>query len=379
MLSLTPLVIDCQIRQYRIDSVKVSSRRPPPLGVILRDKTPEQALTTLGNLFALCRQGQCMAASHALARALAVPAAPDWLRLLGVLRDLEMLREHSLNLLRLPGWPLDDAALPARLLHAWRGVNEALDGWANQRVYIADGAAIELDAAALMRHWRDLQAVMAELLGALELAGTPNLESPPLQAILDGTPPDWGRCDFPLLSRRLPDAELVGRLGSEAGGRFAGVPDWEGLPRETGCFNRQQARPAFAPWRAAYGNGLAARLVARWLEIHALRRNLDRRLRRLADKPLIAKPRPRRADGRGLAQVQTSRGLLIHFVEVRDGRVADYRYVAPTEWNFHPAGLLPRALVGQPATNLPELRRRIGLFLQAVDPCVDFDLRLHGA
>lgn len=377
MLSLSPLVIDCQIRRHRIDSVKISSRRPPPLGVILRDKTPEQALTTLGNLFALCRQGQCLAASHALGRALAVPAAPDWLRLLRVLRDLEMLREHSLNLLRLPGWPLDDVALPARLLHAWRGVNEALNGSANQRVYMADGASIELNTAALIHHWRDLQAALAELLGALELAGMRNLEAPLLQAILAGTPPDWGHCDFPLLPRRLPDAELAGRLGSETGGRFAGAPDWQGVPCETGCFSRQQAQPVFVRWRVAYGNGLAARLVARLLEIHALRRSLDRCLRCLVDKPLIAKPRPQRADGHGLAQVQTSRGLLIHLVEVRDGRIADYRYVAPTEWNFHPAGLLPRALVGQPVTSLPELRRRIELFLQAVDPCVDFDIRLH--
>ncbi|MGZ8219781.1 nickel-dependent hydrogenase large subunit [Methylomagnum sp.] len=373
----TRLVIDCQIRHHRIESVKISARRPPPLGVILRNKTPEQALATLGNLFALCRLGQCLAASHALARALDLPAAPDWLRLLRTLRDLEMLREHSLNLLRLPGWPVADASLPARLLHAWRGVNHALAGEASQRAFIADGSSVELNGAAMASYWRDYQAAMDQLLGKVGRGEIPNLEAMPLTAVLSGTPPDWGRCDVSPLPRRLPDSSLAGRLRSEESARFALEPDWEGRPCETGCFSRQQDHPALASLRESHGNGLITRLWARILEIQALRRGLDRRLRWLAGQPVIAKPRTRRMDGHGLAQVQTSRGLLIHSVEVRDGLVADYRYVAPTEWNFHPAGLSPRALSGCVSADEAETRRRIGLFLHAVDPCVEFEIRLH--
>jgi coenzyme F420-reducing hydrogenase alpha subunit len=76
------------------------------------------------------------------------------------------------------------------------------------------------------------------------------------------------------------------------------------------------------------------------------------------------------ADGEGLAAVQTARGLLLHRARVRDGRVADYQIVAPTEWNFHPDGPLARGLAGMAADDGDTLARRARLAVQALDPCV---------
>ena len=43
--------------------------------------------------------------------------------------------------------------------------------------------------------------------------------------------------------------------------------------------------------------------------------------------------------GQGFAAVDSARGRLYHGVRLdAAGRIADYRIVAPTEWNFHPAG-----------------------------------------
>ena len=46
---------------------------------------------------------------------------------------------------------------------------------------------------------------------------------------------------------------------------------------------------------------------------------------------------------KAIAAVETARGPLLHFARVRDGRIEDYHVLAPTEWNFHPRGLLARA------------------------------------
>ena len=81
----------------------------------------------------------------------------------------------------------------------------------------------------------------------------------------------------------------------------------------------------------------------------------------------------------GLAWLQTSRGLLIHYAEVENGAVADYRIVAPTEWNFHPDGALTRGLPGKAATSEQQARRHAELLLLALDPCVGYEVGITHA
>jgi hypothetical protein len=55
----------------------------------------------------------------------------------------------------------------------------------------------------------------------------------------------------------------------------------------------------------------------------------------------------------------------------RGGKIEDYAIVAPTEWNFHPAGPFVAAVLGarvSKATATASISRLAGLF----DPCVPF-------
>jgi coenzyme F420-reducing hydrogenase alpha subunit len=76
-----------------------------------------------------------------------------------------------------------------------------------------------------------------------------------------------------------------------------------------------------------------------------------------------------------------ARGLLVHQVEVDPAtqRVLSCRVVAPTEWNFHPHGMVAQRLArldpDQPAA---ELARRVHLVLAAFDPCVPFGIERLG-
>jgi hypothetical protein len=71
-----------------------------------------------------------------------------------------------------------------------------------------------------------------------------------------------------------------------------------------------------------------------------------------------------------------SRGLLVHWVQLAPGsrdagsaRAAHYRVLAPTEWNFHPAGEFARwfARGRAPATS-------VRLAAAALDPCLAFTI-----
>lgn len=81
----------------------------------------------------------------------------------------------------------------------------------------------------------------------------------------------------------------------------------------------------------------------------------------------------------GLAWVEMARGLLIHQVAL-DGAapgvaptVRACQVLAPTEWNFHPEGLVAQALADLPADG-PDLSARVRLLMAAFDPCVPFDI-----
>ncbi len=142
---------------------------------------------------------------------------------------------------------------------------------------------------------------------------------------------------------------------------FARFPLWRGAAAETGAFARAAGET---------GTGVRARVLARAEE---LQRHLDGRptLLGLASGATLA-------PGVGRSTVETARGLLMHEVELAGDVVERYVVVAPTEWNFHPGGMLDRCLsategvVDRVAEGYPEdqARRRAAQWILAMDPCV---------
>ena len=147
--------------------------------------------------------------------------------------------------------------------------------------------------------------------------------------------------------------ELGAKLDADP--HFAEMPLWRGAPAETG------------PWTRA-GHADAVRTV--W----------DRLGARLADVARIASGVPlacgavQLADRIGLAWTEMSRGLLVHWIELDADRerVARYRVLAPTEWNFHPDGSFGRRVAAAAASDAASLR----LAAAALDPCVAFDIEV---
>jgi Ni,Fe-hydrogenase I large subunit len=155
------------------------------------------------------------------------------------------------------------------------------------------------------------------------------------------------------------------------------LPDHHGEVRQTGALARLADTPLVRELHEAHGYGLATQLAARLLEVSSLLCEIRELILAITSEEVSP---PRAIDtGRALGSVDTARGRLFHWVEVRDGDIARYRTLAPTEWNFHPRGPLVQGLTGAPAKDLATTRRAIELLVTAIDPCVGTELEIAEA
>ncbi|MDO8932679.1 MAG: nickel-dependent hydrogenase large subunit [Rhodocyclaceae bacterium] len=161
-----------------------------------------------------------------------------------------------------------------------------------------------------------------------------------------------------LSSQPLPDglqslpaltAAETATLWPRLDGNFSAAPTYRGRPAETGALARHGAGTAISP--------LLARIRARMDDLHAAHG-----LGRTSAATIAA--------GVGRAAVETARGLLLHEITLDGDRISAYVIVAPTEWNFHPEGVLKTWLQDALAATPDELKAQAARAVLALDPCV---------
>ncbi|MEG3639685.1 nickel-dependent hydrogenase large subunit [Magnetococcus sp. PR-3] len=173
-------------------------------------------------------------------------------------------------------------------------------------------------------------------------------------------------------SNRLPalSGEELGR--SMKNSDFLAQPMWQGQCCESSCYSRTQSA-LLTSVSQVYGHGLISRLVARLTELCQLYEAL-----RTKDPSLSQRLLPAAAlvkDG-AVGLVEAARGRLAHRVELAGEQVTSYRILAPTEWNFHPAGVVAQSLSGLRG-EVATVQAQAHLLIQAVDPCVGYKLMVY--
>jgi len=357
----------------------------PAAASLLRGKTPDEAAALVPRLFSLCGKAQQAVCVAACAVAGGLPGKPSP----AVRRALlaEAGQEHLWRLLldwpRLLGAPAAEVGFARwhRRLAAW--ARETADAGGGTASGDEGPRATDPDvqtAAALAGFLQDevLGVSVADFLaGQLPAAGA-------LAGRLLAALPPLSHCATPLPERPrlLPHraAHDWARDPALADGGFARAPVWDGAPAETGALARQQARPAVAG-ALADGQGVRARLLARLCDLAELPARLAADSAGVAAAAaggvLVRLDAASVQPGGGLACTDTARGLLIHQVRLAAGRIADYRVIAPSEWNFHPAGRWRRELDGLPASTPQEAEARARQLVLALDPCVPLHLELN--
>jgi coenzyme F420-reducing hydrogenase alpha subunit len=379
---------DAQVRR-----VTIRSTRPMQAARVFEGKSPEAVLQLLPLLYSVCATAQVQSAQIACEQALGM-TPPGGVRLAReLLVCLETAREHLWRVLL--DWPTfaDEDSLAALAAPLTRLLPEA------RNALFVDGRAFGLDVKLHAADWalNDLARMLNALLertvfgcSAQEwltisdkarldawIGRSGSIAARVLRRVQDHGWEASGVVE-PAFLPALPEAQLEAYLSATGADTFIAHPEWQGAPRETTPLSRQQDTPLIRSLVAHPGAGLFARLVALLVELAQAPeciREFSESLRRQGyGESNLTGTTP---SGVGLAQVEAARGRLVHRVALARGSVRHYQILAPTEWNFHPAGVAARALKSLPAQDGASLRRQAAMLISAVDPCVDYELTLN--
>lgn len=352
----------------------LDSERPVLASRVFEGKPLHQVLLLVPLLFNVCGHAQSVAAVRAAERALHREPSQAVEQQRDVLLALEILREHLWRFFI--DWPAclgmrGDAAAFAPFNRQLLELASEL----NPDRYLTAAPvphATELPDTFVAR-WKHLgPALRRAVFGDEHAANTlDTLPSNSAAALLIATVCQGGYADIgatrisPLPP--LADTELQNILAGQAAESFVRYPQWGGQCHETGPYARQSLHPLTRSIQARYGDGVAARMAARLAEIATMCERIDACV---AGASLF-----RTASGSdstasaGIAQVEAARGRLLHYLQLDGDTVTRYRIVAPTEWNFHPEGVLLDMLGGLHSQG-EDLLTQARLLVCLVDPCV---------
>jgi hypothetical protein len=337
--------IRVEIADERICSVRIESSRPTGLPRLFLGRPAREAPILAGRLFALCGR------AHGIASAAAIAAARGERWTFDPESRAGLLAERISESLRSSAAMTDDASA-ARLLRETLAMTRDYAGAATAQERNAHATRLREAAAALgLRDDRDALE-RSSLFGRLSR----ECESAPQLAI---APPDaLGAED---------DADVLDGMRRE-GERFSAEPRLPGRAPETGPFARR--------WREAglCGGALPARLRARMIDLASCLERLEPDSGEGGDVRSACG-----AEREGFSAVETARGALYHRARLTaEGVIADYAILAPTEWNFHPAGPFVAALLG---ARVPPRGAEavVGRLAALLDPCVAFRVEAQEA
>ena len=354
------LVVRIATAGGRVTRAEARAERPRVAGRLFPGRPANEAGALAGALFSICGRSQAIAAEGAVEAARGDAASARRRAARDTRIAAETITEHAWRLLidwpKLAGGaphvealalgrkalaPLLEAGEDTDLSHAR---DEAI-AWASEVIFGRSPAAfLAIEALEDFLAWKVsagtcVAAFAARMIPTHAALGASDVGFLPLGH--DG----W-------ISRILAPA-------IDADAAFDDVPHWNGGARETGALARVASHPLVKASIEQWGRGVGARLVARLVELAAA---LEAFGGRHGAIPLDA--------GNAISWVDTARGLLVHRVALEGDRIAAYRIVAPTEWNFHPDGAFTRGAMALAADDTARTEREVHWLVASLDPCV---------
>lgn len=378
------LNIQLLLNRKETNKVAIQSTRPVYASRVFHGKSVSESLAMLPLLFTICGVAQSCAGVRACEQALAVqvPATIEHLR--KTLVYMETLREHLWRLFL--DWPLFTETVPdksamAEVVSIQRDYQQAL--CPEKNVFVLGGSAEHPDQPALnsvVKRFADLlrQRVFSipvsewlALSSHQELvtwaASQQTSAAKLINQILEVDWNDSGSCQ----SVPLPELDAAQLFVSMQDANFVKLPQWSGQCCETSSLTRV-ASPLLEELQQEYGNGLLVRLIARLTEIAQLSTQLlpMERMAEVKHKESVAQ-----LHNPGIGQVAAARGQLVHRVEINNGLIDNYKILAPTEWNFHPGGVVAQALASLDGDR-EQVEKKARLLINSIDPCVGYKLHI---
>jgi Ni,Fe-hydrogenase I large subunit len=391
------LAIRLDVARGRVAGVTIDSSRPTHLGRIFQGQPAPKALHVMPLVFAVCGTAQSVAGLRAVEQASGRPAAAAHETARELILGVETAREHLTRILT--DWsrclgrsqPRDCLAR----IHQWPTRAAGLL-YPEGDFATPGGGRLAPGRAGLVRLTEEIdQAIQAAVLGVTPASFLATMGPEDLFALPGRDPKRLGPAFLAWLQASgragwgnaatapLPNGDkgwLAEVLAGDRDGAFVARPRYRGQSRETTPFSRNRDHPLVKGVVQRWGSGLMARHTARLVELAALPARLDRLSQELAESRASGLGGLPAGDGCGLGTVEAARGQLAHWTALENETIREYRILAPTEWNFHPEGVLARALEGMRANCQPDrIRERASMVVRALDPCIGFDIEVRHA
>ncbi|MCW9035698.1 MAG: nickel-dependent hydrogenase large subunit [Rhodospirillales bacterium] len=371
------LEITLHKKEEQIEKVNIVSSRPLQMASFFHGKTPEETIALMPSLYSICGIAQTSVALEACEQALGLEVSDQTRSTRQMAVWAETAREHITRIAIDWGEPVA-SPLIKEIMPLAQNIKKALGN-----VFVLGGNAatdetfVETQISTLENYLE--KAVFGEkLMDWLQRSDKSDLE-------------DWFFNDLTQAANLIEKVSLQG--WQEVGGgkpieplpefdahelfeslnnpKFVARPVWDNIPQETTALTRCADNQLIRDIQKHHGSGLLTRLTALLVELA----NIPSQMRRLLEGeaiPQITLNKP----GNGLSQIEAARGRLVHGVQIDDGKITDYKILAPTEWNFHPQGCAAKALKNLKADNDEILLEQAKLVVCAIDPCVAFNLRI---
>ncbi len=374
------LSVDLYLREGVVDKVTIGSTRPVHASRVLVGKTPHNTLKLVPLLYSICGTAQACASVTAIAQALKVPQPKNLSLARNMLVWMETAREHLWRVLI--DWPkfIEEKPQPQFLGDLTDRVPKLC------KATFSSDSAFSLDATLAVDE-TGLGNSIAELERLLETA----IFEMPAMEWLESTDVDvWSRTCNTQAARLLRSlagrgwsnsglsessalpalklSELETLLSAKTADNTIALPTWNGACFETTPLSRINSA------KKTFDSHLQGRLLALLTELASIPNHLWLLASQLHDDSILDENEPLPL-GVGISQVEAARGRLIHRVTVDNGLVASYQILAPTEWNFHPNGVLKQSLLGIQGDEAV-IKAQADLIIAAIDPCVGYDLRV---
>ena len=375
-----------------VQHATVKSQRPLLAQALLAGVNAKQAPQKIGLVFNLCAKSQASASVFAIEQASGTASAKEACAVRAQLVRMELIREHlwriCLDWPKLRGAQADNALMKQVLLldKEWEACLDA-----DKQAFILGGdvkpplkakaSSIAMKLGTLLKEhifYMPPKAFYA-CKGAEEYllwAQYTQMNVPQLiQSLVVNGWQASGQTD----TAALPDFQvswLQEILSSDDAESFMKQPSIEGETFESTPYARQGSHPLIAELEQKHGVGLLVRFTAVLLELAKTYLDLEKALMQSESKCDVVGSAP---ENTGFAAVEAARGRLLHRVVLDDeNKVETYQIVAPTEWNFHPDGVLKRALETLQG-DAESIEQQAKLLIHAMDPCVAFKLEVSHA
>jgi hypothetical protein len=316
----------------------------------------------VGLIYGVCQYAQQSAAQLILHATSEQPLAVPSERLL----RLEMIKEHIIAIVQyLAPWlavdlPVGAAAGIGLWMRAGRDVQpEAVQALKDQ---------VEHQVSSLLgQQWQQLATV-----GSFEAAQQciASMQDVPLLARLQALKSNFLMSDLPKTTAKsvyhYPVHELIFEQLLSAKSSLVQQPSWYGVALE----NAPLGRLAWQGDAIASVHPIWLRILAKLVDLAQLTRAfLSDGMEKEASAIMGCDVR----DDLAVSWVETARGRLFHGARINTQGVAlDYAIIAPTEWNFHPQGVVARWLSAWQQSALDEqvFRYQALNLMKIMDPCV---------